>query len=95
MYICSASGTQYAYQPTYSKHGGLECGNSPKLTSHPHPFLLQFMSNLNCKTMKKTKQIQVKFFKEESIFNRIDRESLALYRQMMADRYGNFKEEEE
>ena len=27
--------------------------------------------------MKKTKQIQVKFFKEESIFNRIDRESLA------------------
>jgi len=53
------------------------------------------MSKLNCKTMKKTKQIQVKFFKEESIFNRIDRESLALYRQMMADRYGYFKEEEE
>jgi hypothetical protein len=53
------------------------------------------MSNLNCKTMKKTKQIQVKFFKEESIFNRIDTESLALYRQMMADRYGNFKDEEE
>ena len=45
--------------------------------------------------MKKTKQIHVKFFKEESIFNRIDRESLALYRQMMADRYGNFKDEEE
>ena len=45
--------------------------------------------------MKKTKQIQVKFFKEESIFNQIDRESLELYRQMMVDRYGNFKEEEE
>ena len=45
--------------------------------------------------MKKTKQIQVKFFKEESIFNSIERESLTLYRQMMADRYGNFKDEEE
>ena len=45
--------------------------------------------------MKKTKQIQVKSFKEESIFNRIDRESLLLYRQMMADRYENFKDEEE
>ena len=45
--------------------------------------------------MKKTKQIQVKFFKEESIFNRIDRQSLSLYRQMMADRYGNFKDDEE
>ena len=45
--------------------------------------------------MKKIKQIQVKFFKKESIFNRIDTESLALYRQMMADRYGNFKDEEE
>ena len=89
MYICIASGTQYAYQPTYSKHGGLECGISPKLTSHPHPFLLQFMLKLNCNTMKKTKQIQVKFFKEESIFNVIDLESLELYRQMMSDRYGN------
>ena len=45
--------------------------------------------------MKKTKPIQVKFFKEESIFNRIDRESLALYRQMMADRYTNLNYEEE
>lgn len=45
--------------------------------------------------MKKTKQIQVKFFKEKSIFNRIDRESLELYRHMMADRYDNFKGEEE
>ena len=84
-----------AYQPTYSKHGGLECGNSPKLTSNPHPFLLQFMSNLNCNTMKKTKQIQVQFFKEESIFNLIDLESLELYRQMMADRYGSLNDEEE
>ena len=45
--------------------------------------------------MKKTKQIQVKYFKEESIFNRIDRQSLSLYRQMMADRYGYFNDEEE
>ena len=45
--------------------------------------------------MKKTKQIQVKFFKEESIFNHIDRESLEFYRQMMADRYGYSKDEEE
>ena len=45
--------------------------------------------------MKKTKQIQVKFFKEESILNHIDRENLELYRQMMADRYGYFKDEEE
>jgi len=47
------------------------------------------------KTMKKTKQIQVKFFKEESIFNLIDLESLELYRQMMADRYGSLNDEEE
>jgi hypothetical protein len=45
--------------------------------------------------MKKTKQIQIKFFKEESIFNLIDRESLELYRQMMAERYGYYKDEEE
>jgi hypothetical protein len=45
--------------------------------------------------MKKTKQIQVKFYKEESIFNHIDRESLELYRQMMVDRYSIFKDEEE
>ena len=45
--------------------------------------------------MKKSKQIQVKFFKEESIFNLIDSESLELYRQMMADRYGALNEEEE
>ncbi|MDA9575545.1 hypothetical protein N9R87_00210 [Flavobacteriaceae bacterium] len=53
------------------------------------------MSNLNCSTMKKTKQIQVKFFKEESIFNLIDLESLKLYRQMMTDRYGSLNDEEE
>ena len=45
--------------------------------------------------MKKTKQIQVKFFKEESIFNLFDLESLELYRQMMVDRYGNPNSEEE
>ena len=53
------------------------------------------MSNLNCNTMKKTKQIQVQFFKEESIFNLIDLESLELYRQMMADHYGSLNDEEE
>ena len=45
--------------------------------------------------MKKTKQIQVKFFKKESIFNLFDYEDLDLYRQMMAGRYGNFKDEKE
>ena len=45
--------------------------------------------------MKKTKKFQVKFFKEESILNQIDRESLEIYRQMMADRYGYFNDEEE
>jgi hypothetical protein len=45
--------------------------------------------------MKKTKQIQVNFFKEESIFNLIDSESLELYRQMMADRYNSPNDEEE
>jgi len=45
--------------------------------------------------MKKTKQIQVKFFKEESISNLFDTKSLTLYRQMMADRYANLHDEEE
>ena len=45
--------------------------------------------------MKKSKQIQVKFLKEESIFNLIDSESLELYRQMMAARYTNLNYEEE
>jgi hypothetical protein len=57
--------------------------------------LLQFKFNLNCKTMKKTKDIQVKFFKEESIFNLFDTQSLTLYRQMMADRYSGLNQEEE
>ncbi|MDB9759976.1 hypothetical protein OAB61_00375 [bacterium] len=33
------------------------------------------------------KKVQVKFIKEESIFDQIDVESLALFREMMADRY--------
>lgn len=45
--------------------------------------------------MKRTKQIQVKFFKEESIFNLFDLESLELYHQMMTDRYGSQNDEEE
>ena len=45
--------------------------------------------------MKQTKQIQVKFFKDESIFNLFDTQSLTLYRQMMADRYANLHNEEE
>jgi len=45
--------------------------------------------------MKKTKDIQVKFFKEESIFNFFDTQSLTLYRQMMADRYSGLNQEEE
>lgn len=45
--------------------------------------------------MKKTKQIQVKFFKEESIFNLFDLESLELYHQMMTGRYGSQNDEEE
>ena len=33
------------------------------------------------------KKVQVKFIKEESIFDQIDVESLALFREIMADRY--------
>ena len=33
------------------------------------------------------KKVQVKFIKEASIFDQIDVESLALFREMMADRY--------
>ena len=40
------------------------------------------------------KKVQVKFSKEASIFDQIDAESLALFREMMADRYGSFDEEE-
>jgi len=49
----------------------------------------------NSKASKETKQVQVKFFKEASIFDQIDVESLALFREMMADRYGSLNEEEE
>ena len=41
------------------------------------------------------KKIQVKFIKEESIFDQIDFESLALFREMMADRYRSLHDEEE
>ena len=40
------------------------------------------------------KKIQVKFIKEESIFNQIDFESLALFREMMADRYQSLHDDE-
>jgi len=63
------------------------------------------MNHLNCKTMKtnpnnskaseETKQVQVKFIKEASIFDQIDVESLALFREMMADRYRSLDEGEE
>ena len=41
------------------------------------------------------KKVQVKFSKEASIFDQIDVESLALFREMMADRYGRLNDEEE
>ena len=41
------------------------------------------------------KKVQVKFIKEESIFDQIDVESLALFREMMADRYRSLNDEEE
>ena len=40
------------------------------------------------------KKIQVKFIKEESIFDQIDVESLALFREMMADRYQSLHDDE-
>ena len=40
------------------------------------------------------KKVQVKFIKEASIFDQIDVESLALFREMMADRYRSLHEEE-
>ena len=39
------------------------------------------------------KKVQVKFSKEASIFDQIDVESLALFREMMADRYRSFHDE--
>ena len=41
------------------------------------------------------KKVQVKFSKEASIFDQKDVESLALFREMMADRYRSLHEEEE
>ena len=41
------------------------------------------------------KKVHVKFIKEASIFDQIDVESLALFREMMADRYRSLHEEEE
>jgi hypothetical protein len=41
------------------------------------------------------KKIQVKFIKEESILDQIDFESLALFREMMADRYRSLHDEEQ
>ena len=49
----------------------------------------------NSKASEETKQVQVKFIKEASIFDQIDFESLALFREMMADRYGSLDEGEE
>ena len=40
------------------------------------------------------KKVQVKFIKEESIFNQIDFESLALFREMMTDRYQSLYDDE-
>ena len=40
------------------------------------------------------KKVQVKFIKEASIFDQIDVESLALFREMMADRYQSFHDDE-
>ena len=41
------------------------------------------------------KKVQVKFIKEDSIFDQIDVESLALFREMMADRYRSLHDEDE
>jgi hypothetical protein len=41
------------------------------------------------------KKVQVKFSKEASIFDQIDVESLALFREMMADRYRSFHDDDE
>ncbi len=41
------------------------------------------------------KKVQVKFIKEESIFDQIDVESLALFREMMADRYRSLDSDKE
>ena len=40
------------------------------------------------------KKVQVKFIKEESIFDQIDVESLELFREMMTDRYQSLYDDE-
>ena len=50
---------------------------------------------IHSKASEETKQVRVKFFKEASIFDQIDVENLALFREMMADRYGRLNDEEE
>ena len=51
-------------------------------------------STNNSKRSKETKKIQVKYFKKERVFNQIDFESLALFREMMADRYRSLHDED-
>ena len=41
------------------------------------------------------KKVHVKFSKEASIFDQIDVESLALFREMMADRYRSLHDDDE
>ena len=41
------------------------------------------------------KKVQVKFIKEASIFDQIDDESLALFREMMADRYQTLHDDDD
>ena len=50
---------------------------------------------IHSEASEETKQVQVKFFREASIFDQIDFESVALFREMMADRYGRLNDEEE
>ena len=56
-------------------------------------------NNTNIKREDSNQKIQVKTFKVEGEYERlmatIDINSLELYRQMMADRYGNLHDEEE
>ena len=49
----------------------------------------------NSKASEETKQVQVKFIKEASIFDQIDVESLVLFREMMADRYRSLHDDED
>jgi hypothetical protein len=49
----------------------------------------------NPKKFQKTKELQVKFFKEESLFDHINYDSLLLFREMMADRFRYYESEEE